>query len=213
MKKGQGLVIICFVVFVFSFLAGHNFGFISGRNEGYDVGYIEGHDNGYQLGHSEGYTAGYGNGYDDGLDEGYPLGHSEGYAAGYENGYDNGIDVGRIHGYNRWDPTYAEMLEFVQRDTTNENTYIEGVYECWDFAADVCRNADAENLRVALVYILLVDGAHAIVAFDTIDKGLVFIESISDERMYPEVGKPYWPRDGYLPPYYDDTILKISIIW
>ena len=148
-----------------------------------------------------------------GYHTGFASGHSEGHTAGYENGYSYGITIGRSHGFNRWNPTYAEMLDFIRRDKTDENTYVEDVYTCFEFTADVSRNADAENIRSAFVYILFRGEAHSIVAFDTIDRGLIFIEPQTDEQMYLEVGRPYWPRDRYSPPPYDDTIVRITIIW
>lgn len=193
------------MIFALSFVIGHNLGFANGRTEGYENGHTEGYETGY--------TEGYDNGHSVGYSEGYTTGYENGYDTGYDFGYDNGIGIGRAHGYNRWNPTYAEMLDFIRRDKTNENEYAENVYTCWDFTADVCRNADTENIRIALVYLLFAEGAHTIVAFDTIDRGLVFIEPQSDERMYPEIGESYWPRPEYLPPDYDDTIVKITIVW
>lgn len=185
--------LICFVVFALSFVIGSNIGFANGRTEGYDTGYTEGHDNGFRLGHSEGYISGYENGYD--------------------NGYDNGLDIGRTHGYNIMDPTYWEMRHFIDQDKTNENEYIENVYTCFEYTADVCRNADAENIRCAFVRVEFVEGAHSLVAFNTIDIGLLFIESQSDKEMNLVIGEPYWPRDEYLPPDYDDTVVGFTIIW
>lgn len=204
-----GLVIICLVVFAFSFLVGYNIGFGGGHTKGYGAGYAEGYDNGHQLGHSEGYAVGY----DTGLDEGYQLGHSEGYTTGYENGYDTGLDLGRSHGYNIMDPTYLEMRYFISRDKTDKNEYIVGKYMCCHFAADVCKNAEDENIRCAYVTIDFVEVMHAIVAFNTVDRGLIFIEPQTDEEMKIEIGEPYWPRDRYLPPDYDDTVEYVLVIW
>ena len=184
-----GLVIICLVVFAFSFLAGYNIGFGGGHTEGYGAGYAEGYDNGHQLGHSEGYTT------------------------GYENGYDTGLDLGRSHGYNIMDPTYSEMRYFLSRDKTDKNEYIEGKYICRHFATDVCKNAEDENIRCAYVVIDFVEVIHAIVAFNTVDRGLIFIEPQTDEEMKIEIGEPYWPRDRYLPPDYDDTVEEVIVIW
>lgn len=146
-------------------------------------------------------------------DNGYQLGHSEGYIAGYEDGYDNGIDVGRTHGYSVMDPTYSEMMDFIARDKTNENEYVEGAYTCYNFTADVCKNADDENIRCAYVGVWFPVEAHACVAFNTIDRGLVFIEPITDEERTIEIGKPYWSREEYSPPDYDDTVKYLVIIW
>jgi hypothetical protein len=170
-------------------------GFANGSTEGYNAGYLEGHDSGYQSGYSEGYD----NGYQLGYLEGWDLGYENGYAAGYENG----LDMGRTHGYNTWDPTYAEMEDFIARDKTDENTYTEN-YTCVNFAADVVNNAKAENLRCAFVYLRFPGGAHSVVAFNTIDRGLIFIEPQTDEEMRVEVGKPYSDMG---------TVTSVIIVW
>jgi len=57
------------------------------------------------------------------------------------------------------------------------------------------------------------------IAFNTIDEGLVYFEPATDERVRPFVGKRYYqciePRPGYYypPPLYDDTINDILVIW
>jgi len=130
----------------------------------------------------------------------YSAGHSEGYATGY----DTGLNEGRTHGYNIWDPTYKEMENFIARDRTNENTYDINTYNCYDFTADVINNAEAENIRCAFVYILFPDGAHALVAFNTIDRGLIYIEPQNDDEISVSVG---WSS------YYGKTILNVAIIW
>ncbi|MEM2618825.1 MAG: hypothetical protein QXR87_04440 [Candidatus Hadarchaeales archaeon] len=111
------------------------------------------------------------------------------------------------------DPTYSEMLDFLGRDRTDDKPYIQGVYVCYHFAAEVGRNADREGLRSAFVIVRFPDVTHALVAFNTTDRGLIFIEPQTDEEMKVEVGKPYWPRHKYLPPDYNDTVLEINIYW
>jgi hypothetical protein len=98
-------------------------------------------------------------------------------------------------------------------DKTDEKAYVENVYTCYHFAAEIGRNADREGIRSAYIRIDFPEGGHAIVAFNTFDRGLVFIEPQTDEEMKVEIGKPYWPRAKYLPPDYDDTVIKITIYW
>lgn len=123
------------------------------------------------------------------------------------------------HGYTIADPTYRQMMNFIRWDETDKHEYIEGEYVCENFAMDVCNNAEAEGIRCAYVNIHFPDGGHAIVAFNTIDRGLVYIETQSDELVEPVIGKHYWqcvkPRPGYYysEPDYDDTIEKILVIW
>jgi len=124
------------------------------------------------------------------------------------------------HGYTIKDPTYRQMMDFIEKDKTEREQYIEDEYICQDFAMDVCNNAEEEGIRCAYVTILFPDGkGHAIVAFNTIDKGLIYIESLHDDIVKPEIGKRYYkcviakPGYRYERPDYDDTIEKILVIW
>ncbi len=206
----------------------------AGYEDGYDAGYSIGQEVGYEQGYSSGKTDGYNEGYPsgraDGYEEGYPSGKTDGYDEGYtvgvETGYDEGytvgIEAGLGHGYTLRDPTYQEVITFLRQDETDENEYIEdiyGVYVCSHFARDVGNNAEEAGLRCAFVSLRYPDGGHAIIAFDTIDEGLVYFEPITDERARPVVGKQYYrcvePKPGYYyeKPSYDDTIMDILVIW
>jgi len=184
----------------------------------YGKGYSAGQKIGYSSGKQNGYNEGYGLGKQDGYDEGYDLGKAD----GYEEGYDEGIQAGLGHGYTLRDPTYREVVSFLRKDKTDENEYIEdtyGVYVCSHFARDVCNNAEAEGLRCALVSLIYPEGGHVIIAFDTVDEGLVYFDTITDERAEPVVGERYYqcvePRPGYyyVKPDFDDTIMDILVIW
>ncbi len=126
----------------------------------------------------------------------------------------------RGYGYVLRDPSYEEMKDFLARDRTSEREYQEGVYVCVDFAQDVKANAARERLRCAYVVIEYRGGTgHSIIAFDTTDRGLVFIEPQFDWEVEPEVGRRYYqcvnPPPGYhmVQPSYDDTIRRVIVIW
>jgi hypothetical protein len=181
-----------------------------GETAGYDKGYPAGQSVGYSSGHDEGYTAGKEDGY------------TEGYSSGKADGYDEGMQAGLGHGYTLRDPTYAQAVAFIKEDKTDENEYIEdayGVYVCTHFARDVCNNAEQKGIRCAFVEVRYPDGGHAIVAFDTIDEGLVYFDAVTDDRTSPIIGKRYYqciePKPGYYyePPSFDDTIMDILVIW
>ncbi len=202
--------------------AGHEVGYSAGEEDGYDEGYslgeADGYDEGYTLGETDGYDEGYTSGEEDGYDTGYIVGEED----GYDEGYSVGMEVGLGHGYTLKDPTYQEAVAFISQDRTNENEYVEdtyGVYVCSHFARDVCNNAETEGLRCAFVEIRYPDLGHAIIAFDTMDRGLVYFEPQSDEEAELAIGERYYqciiPAPGYHypAPSYDDTIRDILIIW
>ncbi len=122
-------------------------------------------------------------------------------------------------GYTIEDPTYRQMMNFIREDKTDERDYAEDEYVCQNFAMDVCNNAEEEGIRCAYVIINYPDGGHTIVAFNTIDEGLVYIEPQHDDIVNPVIGKHYYkcvvPEPGhyYKRPNYDDTIGGILIIW
>jgi len=85
-------------------------------------------------------------------------------------------------------PTFQELRDFILRDPTSRNEFVLNQYECRHFASEVNNNAEAEGLRCAFVLLCFDRGQHAVVAFDTMDRGLVYIEPQTDAAIHPEVG-------------------------
>ncbi|MFC1949528.1 hypothetical protein ACFLW0_05090 [Chloroflexota bacterium] len=214
--------------------AGYSVGEQDGYTEGYTVGEQDGYEEGYgtgeQVGYEGGYEEGYGIGEQDGYEEGYSAGEitgytsgrTDGYDEGHDIGYDDGVEAGLGHGYTLKDPTLSEVTAFLRADRTNENEYIGddyGVYVCSHYARDICNNAEQEGIRCAYVELRYPDSGHAIIAFNTVDFGLVYFEPQSDERANPVTGKRYYqcivpnPDTYYVQPDYDDTIMDILVIW
>lgn len=118
------------------------------------------------------------------------------------------------------DPSYQEMKAFLKQDETSEQEYLRNEYICVDFAANVKANAAEEGIRCAYVVIeyLGING-HAIIAFDTTDRGLVYIEPQFDWDVEPEIGRRYYecvvppPGQHMVEPDYEDTIARIIVIW
>lgn len=124
------------------------------------------------------------------------------------------------YGYVLRDPSYREMKDFLERDGTSGQEYMDSQYTCVDFSADVNANAAREGIRCAYVIIeFRGGGGHAIVAFETTDRGLVFVEPQFDWEVYLVVGKRYHqcvePPPGQLmaEPDYDDTITRFVVVW
>jgi hypothetical protein len=183
----------------------YNTAYAAGDASGYEDGYTAGQEVGYITGNEDGYSEGYSSG----KDEGYDLGNEE----GYEEGYAAGLEAGTGHGFCLRDPTYAEALIFMHRDRTDKNQYDEDSYVCSHFARDICNNAEAEGLRCAFVELRFPDAGHSIIAFDTIDKGLVYFEPQFDDEVSVEIGRSYSSLNGYATTGYSDVIRDVVVIW
>ena len=124
------------------------------------------------------------------------------------------------HGYTIKDPSYNDMLRFLEEDDTDKAEYIEDEYECIEFTTDLCNRAEEKGIRCAYVSVRFPDGrGHAIVAFNTIDKDLIYIEPQYDDLVNIVIGKPFYkcvvPKEGvtYVKPSHDDTILEVLVAW
>jgi len=173
----------------------------------------QGFQAGFQAGYKEGFNNGNLTGYNQGYNKGYSIGFKEGNETGYEAGYEIGFQAGfSITGYNIRDPTFKEVLQFLEHDQTDKNEYSEN-YTCWNFAADVKNNAFKTGYRCGLVYIEFEFSAHAIVCFNTTDKGLIFVEPQDDKIVKVEIGIDYWTDNGYNVIVFDETIIRYGIVW
>ena len=122
----------------------------------------------------------------------------------------SGEPVELINNPDATNPTFAELVAFLERDHTYEYPYIVGppknAFICSDFAETVHNNAEVAGIRAAWVGIDIegITEGHAINAFETTDLGLIYIDytgkglwdesrnrSSLDRRAYVEVGKPY----------------------
>lgn len=88
------------------------------------------------------------------------------------------------------DPTFAQLLDFLREDRTDENPYVAKRYDCHRFARDVHDNAERAGIRAALVHVVTSAGLkHDLNAFKTTDRGLVFIDCTGVYE--PEPGRAY----------------------
>ena len=144
----------------------------------------------------------------------YYIGFTRGDSSGYDAGYNNGVIAGIGTGYDLRDPTYSEMKQFLRTDATDKNEYVEGTYTCTDYAADLNNNAMQAGYNTAYAYIEYPDGTgHAIDAFQTVDKGLIFIEPQYDEEVQVVIGSSYSEQNGYQASDHDDTVVRYLLIW
>jgi hypothetical protein len=100
-------------------------------------------------------------------------------------------DFGTTDNETASDPTWAELLDFLRGDKTDENAYVPDNYVCAHFAWDVHDNAERAGIRAAVVSIELsdIEVGHALNAFKTTDRGLVFIDCTGTGA--PQPGQSY----------------------
>jgi len=99
--------------------------------------------------------------------------------------------------YIMYNPTYNEVQTFLEKDKTNLIKYDIDNFNCGDFSSTVKNNAEKEGIRCGYAYVLAYDDVsnglpHAIVCFDTIDKGLVYFEPQYDEDVTDNVYENVW---------------------
>ena len=104
---------------------------------------------------------------------------------------------------NAKNPIWEQLLSFLRTDNTDEMTYVTGSFVCVDFAEMLHNNAERAGIRCGLV--VLYPMKHACNAFETVDKGLVFIDCTGltkyqtgpaneDTRVNVQLGADYIPR-------------------
>ena len=102
------------------------------------------------------------------------------------------------------DPSTAEMNSFLQNDSTSNNTYNDTTYTCSYFSKDVKNNAESKGIRCAIVLLVFNQTlGHAMVGFNTSDKGFVYIEPQNDLQQNITKGGAYWGLE----------IRDVLIIW
>lgn len=114
------------------------------------------------------------------------------YIGDYKDGYRTyavGGDGNRIYlqnNPNATDPTFLELVSFIKRDKTDTIRYSDN-YVCADFAETLHNNAEANGLKAGYVCIDFFGdpNGHAMNAFNTTDKGLIYIDCTGTIKSFP----------------------------
>ena len=88
-------------------------------------------------------------------------------------------------------PTFQEMKDFILKDPTSHKTFVLYTYECRHFATEVNNNAKAAGWQCGFALLCYARGQHAVVVFNTVDRGLIFIEPQTDAAIDVKVGGTY----------------------
>lgn len=100
------------------------------------------------------------------------------------------------------DPTWQQLVDFLKVDLTDSRKYVLGEYVCSGFTEDLHNNAEALGIRSAVVIVHFEDSeiGHSLNAFNTVDRGLVFIDNTGvsgstnrawDRVAYLRIGEQY----------------------
>lgn len=94
-----------------------------------------------------------------------------------------GVPIELVRNENAVDVTWDELVVFLQEDPTDESPYIEDLRMCGVFAEQLHNNAEAAGIRAAWVSIDIRGSnvGHALNAFFTSDKGLVFVDCTGED--------------------------------
>lgn len=158
-------------------------------------GFISANDTTDQTVLDDSYRAGYASGFE--------AGKVEGFNVGFVNGSAASVDAG----FNIRDPTYSEVISFISGDNTDEHTYNFNSYNCFHFCRDIKAAAFNQGLKAGFVYIEFSNGAHSIVCFNTVDRGLVYVEPQSDSIVSLAAGVDYEFVEE------PNTVVSVTVIW
>jgi uncharacterized repeat protein (TIGR01451 family) len=92
------------------------------------------------------------------------------------------------------DPSYSELMYFLQSDMTDSRIYDLDSYVCADYAEAVHNNAEMMGIKCAWVDIEFVENRdeHACNAFNTVDRGMVFVDCTeADKKVSVAIGEEY----------------------
>lgn len=194
---------------------GYNGGNTIGYKEGNTIGYKEGNDKGYIEGDTEGYETGLTTGNDEGEIIGFVTGEKDGYQEGWKSGYQpsktQGYNSGYSTGYTEvidsdflvHNVTYVRIMKML--DNSNVKT-----------AEQLNNEFEDAGIRSGYVWVKYARGGGygiALVAFDTIDKGIIFVKPWSHQIVYPEIGEDIFESLNIPPEDFDGTITNITISW
>ena len=96
------------------------------------------------------------------------------------------------------DVSWEQVKEFLVQDDTNAHLYILDSFVCADFAALLHNRAEASGIKTAYVSVDFSEGpAHALNAFNTTDRGLVYIDCTGQGFETPTLGDSLDGQDIY----------------
>lgn len=145
-------------------------------------------------------------GYEVGLQDGSRTGYQEGSRIGYAEATGEDCDSMDEAGFHfLYNPTYDEVQQILSEDDKGS-------------AKKINNDAELQGIRAAYVrcWTVTVEGkvyVSELVAFETVDKGFIFIEPSSHQEVKLEIGERYSELNGVSALKHDGIISDIKIIW
>lgn len=98
-----------------------------------------------------------------------------------------GERIDLINNSDATDPTWQQLKTFLLTDITDEKDYSLFSFPCGAFAEEVHNNAEAAGIRAAWVCVDFESDSegHALNAFNTVDKGLVYVDCTGRDVLAP----------------------------
>lgn len=104
---------------------------------------------------------------------------------GYVDGAD-GKPIYLVNNPQAHNPSWEELVNFLQQDETDRNEYNESSYNADEYAEDLHNNAEEAGIRAAFVWVEFENSTPLdINAFNTSDRGLVYIDSRNYVGYFP----------------------------
>lgn len=105
-----------------------------------------------------------------------------------------GVGVDIVNSPHAVNVGFQEVLDFIEFDETDENEYERDGFNCVNFSKMLHDNAEEFGIKAGVIIVMFEDNhsGHAFNVFNTTDKGLVFIDSCSGDRIIRKlkVGEP-----------------------
>jgi hypothetical protein len=201
------------------YLIGYNNGYLNGKEVGINdekivgeqVGIKDGKIIGALVGEEDGFDEGFLIAEENGIIDGENVGFDEGfliaeadYTVNYSIGYERSLEYLNGHVFNVRNPSYTEMKSFLRKDRTDRKRYVTGVFDCEDYSSAVIQNSFESGYYCFFVHVEQglpwVHPDHAIVAFNTSDRGWIFVEPQHDDIVRLNMGESYAKSNGYKTP-------------
>lgn len=142
-----------------------------------------------------------------GKPEGQPIEPFDGKQPPYSKTF--GIPIHLTNNSSATDPTWQQLMSFLIADKADQKDYNVFLFPCGAFAEEVHNNAEAAGIRAAWVAVDFEDNSerHALNAFETVDKGLVYIDctggSLLEELQFT-------PVTQFVPGLGEVTVLELN---